>query len=411
MPMSHVIVGAGEAGIAAAAAIRARDPEASIRVVTDEDGYPYERPPLSKEVLTGEAEPTLIKKPEWYSANEIDLVRAEATSIDADRRVAIVVDRGGGEQQIAYDTLLIATGAHARRLPYPGILYLRRWEDALAIRQRLGRARRVAILGGGVIGLELASSARSLGVEVVVIELGQRLMARALAPEISAWLRTLHEDAGVELRLGARVSAVEESESGFTIRIEGGGDLHADLVLAGIGATPETELARTAGCVIDDGVMVDASGRTSVAGIYAAGDGARFLHPAKGHHMRLEAWQHAGRHGAHVGAVMAGDEDLYHVTPWFWTNQHGINLQVAGYAAEADRSVARGDGAKRTCFHFRDDMLIAASTIDNARDMRPAIQLIEAGWTGDPAALADESTPLRAIVQAWRDRLSIPIQS
>ena len=403
MAEDYLIVGAGEAGVAAAAAIRARAPASRIRLVSDEPGFPYERPPLSKNVLTGDPVPTLLRQPEWYAENRVELVEARATSIDAGNRRVAVTRAGAPDEALTYDALLIATGAQARLLPFTDVLHLRRWDDALKIRERLGGARHIAVVGGGVIGLELASSARALGREVVVIELADRLMARALAPDVGAWLLDIHRAAGVDVRLSAGVAGIESGAGGHEITLADGSALSADLVLAGIGAAPDTRLAAEAGCAIDDGILVDARGRTSVEGIYAAGDGARFYHPDIDAHMRLEAWQHAGRHGAHVGNIMAGGDDDYRCTPWFWTDQHGINLQVAGLASEADHSVWRGDGPKRIAFHMRGDRLVAASTIDNGRDMRPAMQLIEAGWTGDAADLADESVTLRALVQATRE--------
>jgi 3-phenylpropionate/trans-cinnamate dioxygenase ferredoxin reductase subunit len=394
---NFVIIGAGEAGVAAAAAIRAQDADATIQIVTDEPHLPYERPPLSKDVLTGEGKPTLLRQPEWYESQRVNLVQGVADRIDSASHTIWVADK-----PLSYDKLLIATGAHARRLPFPGILYLRRWEDAMAIRDGLRTARRIAVVGGGVIGLELASSARALGLKVVVIEAAERLMSRALAPEVSEWLYQLHRGAGVNLLLGKSLQSVDQDGDTYVVTLATGERFEVDLVLAGVGAVPEIALASSAGCAIDNGVLVDASGRTSVDDIYAAGDGAHFFLPSANAHVRLEAWQHAGRHGAHVGQVMAGGDQQYDCTPWFWTDQFKVNLQVAGFAAQSDQSIWRGTGAKRLAFHFKDDRLVGATAIDNGRDMRSAIQLIEAGWTGDAAILADEDTPLRTIAQAAR---------
>jgi 3-phenylpropionate/trans-cinnamate dioxygenase ferredoxin reductase component len=398
---NYVIVGAGEAGVAAAAAIRKGAPQARIKLVTDEVGLPYERPPLSKEVLLREPVQTLLRKPEWYDDNRIELIRARALAIEPGTRTVQVAAPGAADGRIGYDQVLIATGATARRLPFPGILYLRTWDDALAIRRRLENAGKVIVIGGGVIGLELASAARALGHQVVILELAERLMARAVAPDVALWLHRLHASVDVDLRFGASVRAIAKRGAEFDVQLGDGTVLNADLILAGVGAAPETELARTAGCAIEDGVLVDASGRTSIEGIYAAGDGARFYHPGIGSHIRLEAWQHAGRHGSHVGEVMTGGTQQYQCMPWFWTDQHGINLQVAGFAAETEYTVWRGSGSSRSAFHFIGDRLVAASTVDNGRNIRPAVQLIEAGWVGNPATLADATVPLRHIVQSW----------
>nr|WP_087573736.1 FAD-dependent oxidoreductase [Sphingomonas sp. CDS-1] len=403
MAENYVIIGAGEAGVAAAGAIRGGAKDARIRLVTDEEGLPYERPPLSKDVLLRETAPTLLRPASWYEENSIELVRARAEAIlPAEHVVRIASDVASSEQLLPYERLLIATGASARRLPYTGVLYLRTWRDAMAIRARLGRPGKVVVIGGGVIGLELASTAKALGHEVVVLELGTRLMARALAPDLSSWLQARHVECGVDIRLGAQIANIDVIDQGHVVTLEDGSSLTANLIIAGIGAAPETELARSAGCAVQDGIVVDAQGRTSVEDIFAAGDGARFFHPVIDGHIRLEAWQHAGRHGAHVGEVMTGEAQDYSCTPWFWTDQQGVNLQVAGFAAESDKTVWRGDGPKKSAFHFLANRLVAASTIDNGRDMRPAIQLIEAGWTGDPAIFSDEAVPLRTIAQTWR---------
>lgn len=406
MAANYVIIGAGEAGIAAAGAIRAKADDARIRLVTDEEGLPYERPPLSKDVLLRETAPTLLRPASWYEENSIELIRGRANAVSPGEHVVRIDSDAASEHYLPYERLLIATGASARRLPYAGVLYLRTWQDAMAIRARLRKPGKVVVIGGGVIGLELASTAKALGHEVVVLELGTRLMARALAPDLSSWLQARHVECGIDIRLGVRIARIDMIDQHHVVTLEDASTLTADLVIAGIGAAPETGLAQSAGCAVQDGIMVDAQGRTSIEDIFAAGDGARFFHPVIDGHIRLEAWQHAGRHGAHVGEVMTGEAQDYSCTPWFWTDQQGVNLQVAGFAAESDKTVWRGDGPKKSAFHFLADRLVAASTIDNGRDMRPAIQLIEAGWTGDPAIFSDEAVPLRTIAQTWRTALS-----
>lgn len=396
-----VIIGGGEAGVAAAEALRVEGFAGDVVILSAEEHLPYDRPQLSKEtLLKPERACKLIRDAGWYEANRVDLrLGTRVASIDPVARTVTSADGAS----IGYDRLLLATGAIVRRLDDVDpdvVLYLREISDARALRDRLGAARSVVVIGGGVIGLEIASSARALGKEVTVIEAGPRLMARALAPDVSEELLALHRRNGVDVRVGARPLSVARVDDGIGVELSDGSTVRADVAIGGIGVVPCTALGEAAGCRVENGIVVDGAGRTSVEGVFAAGDVASLMHSHYGRPMRIEAWQHAGRHGAHVGRAMLGRDDGYGEIPWFWTDQHGTNVQVAGLASECDATVWREGRTGRTALHFAGDRLVAATTIDNGRDMRPAIRLLAAGWRGSPAELADPSRPLADAVKA-----------
>ncbi|NIJ09285.1 3-phenylpropionate/trans-cinnamate dioxygenase ferredoxin reductase subunit [Sphingomonas vulcanisoli] len=397
-----LIIGAGEAGIAAAGALREAGHVGRVLVVGEEPHHPYARPPLSKAVLTEDACPVEhIRSAEWLEERGIELwLGACVESVDAAAHSAEIV-RGAERCVVPYDKLLIATGAAPRHLPSLDplgglVTYLRNWEEAIALRSRLARAQSVVIVGGGVIGLEVASSAIKLGCTVTVIEPAPRLMARALAAGTSEMLLDLHRTAGVYVRLGVGLASAKLVDGYAELTLDDGDRIDADLVVAAIGVVPNDLLASRLGCAVDQGILVDANCATSVADVFAAGDVARLVHPLADEPIRVEAWQHARRHGAHAARAMLGDTSPYAEIPWFWTDQHGVNIQVAGLPGLADSHVERG----ATTLHLQGDRLIAATTIDNGRDIRPATKMIAAGWSGPVAALTDPSIPLARLAQA-----------
>lgn len=393
------IVGAGEAGVAAAGALREAGFEGRVVLLCEEPELPYQRPPLSKELLLGDIDiAPPIRPEEWYAEQGVELrLGARVLAVDAAKRELLVED-ADGRQTEPYTQLLIATGGRVRELAAADIHYLRNAADGARLVGTLGSARSIVVIGGGVIGLEVASSARALGKDVTVVDLAPRLMARALAPSISGWLLEKHRAAGVEVILDAGEVTVEAAADGKRVLLGDGRVLSCDVIVAGIGIMPNVELAAMAGCRIDDGIVVDGNGRTTVEGVFAAGDVASFHHPHFERSVRIEAWRHAGRHGAHVARAMIGACDDYDEVPWFWTDQLGSNIQVAGLPVPSDFTIWRGEKAPGTAFHFCDGKLVAATTIDNGRDMRPATRLITAGWRGDPQVLADMSKPLGALV-------------
>src|SRR5579883_1868135 len=342
--MTHIIVGAGQAGGWAAIGMRQAGYTAPILLIGDERWRPYERPPLSKAVLTDEPEPPVafFHAAERYTEQQIELLLGIAvTAVDASAHRVHLSDG----RTLSYHRLLLTTGGQARRLPIHGgdkALYLRTLEDARLIRARLATARRVVCIGAGVIGLEIASSARQRGAEVTVLEALPRAMGRSVSPEGAQFIETLHRNAGVALHFGVIVEAIDDAPGGgYQVMCRGGGQYAADVVIAGVGMQRNLALAEHAGLALEGGIVVDEFGRTSAPDVYAAGDVTAFHHPLFNRRLRLESWRHAQNHGIAVGKAMCGDTAPYDDIPWFWTDQHGVNLQVAGLPADAARTIVR----------------------------------------------------------------------
>lgn len=406
-----IIAGAGEAGVAAAAALHDAGYDGTIVLIGEEPHLPYERPPLSKEMILGTQDGLKPIRPEqWYEQAGIDLrVGMRVERIDPVARAITIVDAAGVESELAYDDLLLATGARVRELSGAAadIAYLRTHEDGERLRARLTGISRIVVIGGGVIGLEVASSARALGLDVTVIDPAARLMARALVPEISRILLDLHRAAGVDVRTDTGSINIDATGATPSVILADNERIEADLIVAGIGVVPNVELGEMAGCAIDNGIVVDGAGRTSVPHVFAAGDVATFHHPTFHRAMRVEAWQHAGRHGAHVARAILGKGDDYCEVPWFWTDQLGVNIQVAGVIADCDATYWRGEGNSRTAFHFASDALVAVTTINNGRDIRPATKLLAAGWRGDPSDIVDPTLAFGKISQRLLSEMAL----
>jgi NADPH-dependent 2,4-dienoyl-CoA reductase/sulfur reductase-like enzyme len=400
-----VIIGAGHAGGRAADALRAAGYQGSVTLVGDESHPPYERPPLSKELLFGAIphEKTYLFPEAYYAEKNITLkLGMPVTAIDRQARQVVFADK----TTLPYDALLLTTGARARRLPLrggdgPRVFYLRDIADTFALREKLVEGTRLAIIGAGFIGLEIAATARKRGVAVTVIELATLPLARVAAPEIGEYIAQLHRGKGVDLRTGVKVTAIEEHGNELHILVEGGAPIVADYAAIGIGAQPNVELAQQAGIEVRDGIVVDQFGRTSDPKIFAAGDVTRHLNPLLDRHVRLEAWQNAQNQGIAVAKVMAGGDQPFSEVPWFWTDQYETNLQMAGAPDRWDRVVWRGEptDAGFTLFQLLDGKVVATVTINNARDMRFGRMLIQSGKIVDPAALGDKTVKLQDLVR------------
>lgn len=392
---THAIVGAGQAGAWAAVAMRRAGFAGRIVLIGAEPYPPYERPPLSKAWLTAAQEPD----PSWFHPltryAELDVtlwLGAPVTEIDtASRRLAVADGR-----ELRFDRLLIATGGQARRLAVPGgeqALVLRDIADARAIRARLADARRVVCIGAGVIGLEAAASARARGAEVTVLEAAPVAMGRAVTAEVAGFVCDLHRAAGVRLEFGVSVTGIAAD----AVTCADGRSFPADLVLAGVGMTRATALAAAAGCAVENGVVVDALTATSVPGVFAAGDVAAFPHPlVPDGLLRLETWRHAQNHGTAAGEAMAGTGRPYDDVPWFWTDQYGVNLQVAGLPGRATRTLLRVAEPRRlVAVHLdAEGRVVGVSAAGAPREIRLGTQLIRSGRVVDPRVLADPTVPL-----------------
>jgi 3-phenylpropionate/trans-cinnamate dioxygenase ferredoxin reductase component len=390
-----LIVGAGECGVRAAFALREGGYEGRVRLVGDEPHLPYERPPLSKDFPVA-AKP--IAPEETFVEAGVELLRGRRAEEVDEAAKCVRLEDGS---RLAYDTLLLATGARPRL--FPGIesaKTLRTVDDATAILGALTPDTHIAIIGGGFIGLELAATARRIGAKVTVVEAADRLMARAVPTEIAAIAESRHRAEGVEFILNAQVRTATEN----SITLSDGRVVDCDLVVAGVGAVPNTELAESAGLALDNGIVVDGEFRTSAPTVYAAGDCCAF--PYRGRTVRLESWRAAQDHGNYaVCAMLGGADAAYAKTPWFWSDQYDLCLQVTGLA-EAGCSSVRRDISDGTFILFHIDAnggLVSASGIGAgnaiAKDIRLAEMMIERGIAPDTARLADPAVSLKALLK------------
>ena len=409
MNAGMVIVGAGECGARAAFALRENGYEGPVTLIGAELHAPYERPPLSKDAITDEAHPTPkhIALAELFAGQGIDLITGrEAVAIDRAARKVRLADGS----VIAYDRLLLATGAVARSLPIAEAagarcLSLRTFDDAVRIRGLLKPGVRIAIIGGGFIGLELAASARRRGANATVIEAQPRILMRGVPEEVAAVIAERHTAAGAEILTGQGVEAIGRSADGVVIELASGHRIEADFLVVGIGAQPVTGLAADAGLTIDNGIAVDRLLRTSDAHIYAAGDCCSFpLEIYGGRRVRLESWRNAQDQGTHAARNMLGGAEAFGVVPWFWSDQYDLGLQIAGLADGASEVVRRdvGEGGF-ILFHLAEDgRLLAASGIGPgnavARDIRLAEMMIAKRIKPDPAELASPDFKLKKLL-------------
>ncbi|MDX3928879.1 MAG: FAD-dependent oxidoreductase [Shinella sp.] len=405
---NFVIVGAGECGARAAFALREKGFDGTITLIGGESHLPYERPPLSKEALVAGAGPKLVADAERYAEAHIDVLTGKNVS-EIDRAGKRVMLSDG--TAVHYDKLLLATGARPRTLP--GTTYgdriaaLRSHDDAIRIRAHLVEGSHIAILGGGFIGLELAASARKLGATVTLVEGLPRVLSRGVPAEIAEIVAQRHAAEGVEILCGAKVAGVEERPGEVRITLEDGRIVAASLLIVGIGAVPNTELAQAAGLATENGIAVDGLLRTSEPDIFAAGDCTSYPLPLYGDRpIRLESWRNAQEQGQLAAANMLGGSEAHSAVPWFWSDQYEMTLQIAGLADGAVTTVRRevGDGAF-ILFHLdAEGRLIAASGIGPgnsvARDIRLAEMLIAARIHPDPAQLASPETKLKKLLAA-----------
>jgi 3-phenylpropionate/trans-cinnamate dioxygenase ferredoxin reductase component len=395
-----VIVGAGQAGGATADALRRFGFEGPITLLGDELVPPYERPPLSKDILLGRmvAEQThMFAQNHWTGINVgLELgTRVEAV----DRSIAAVVVGGG--RHIAYDVLVIATGASVRRLSAPGadserLFYLRTQADAEHLKASIVPGLRLAIVGAGFIGLEVAASARRLGADVVVLEAADRPLARLLPRRFSDWMTKLHAAQDVAILCGRQLEIVRQTDTGIELGLSDGTLVNADIAVVGIGAVPNTALAEAAGLVCRDGIVVDEECRSSDPCIFAIGDVARHTDPLFEREWRLESWRNALDQAATAASAIHGGPAPPYQAPWFWTDQYDRNIQIAGVPDDSLELVERGDPdvGPYMAFFLQNATVRGAIAVDAGRDMRIVRDLIRNRSTVESRMLADPSIRL-----------------
>lgn len=401
---SIVVIGAGQAGAALCAKLRALGFEGSLTLIGGEPEPPYQRPPLSKAYLLGklDRERLYLRPRSYYDDHDITLLTgADATEID---RVAHVVHAAG--RDIAYDALAITTGARPRTLPaaiggsLAGVHVMRTLADADLLAPRIRKSGRLLIVGGGYIGLEAAAVAAQQGMAVTLVETADRILARVAAPETSDYFRALHTRHGVEIREGVALEQLTGKDAVTGAVISDGTTLEIDAALVGIGIEPEDRLAARAGLECEGGIVVDRYGQSSDRAVWAAGDCAVF--PFRGLPTRLESVQNAIDQAEAVAANMLGAEAPYAPQPWFWSDQYDVKLQIAGLGRGHDRVLVRPGARTGSVSHwyFQADTLLAVDAINDPRAYMVGKRLIEAGAGADPAALVDPDSDLRALLPA-----------
>ncbi len=401
--MTHVVViGAGQAGAALVAKLRALGHQGAITMIGAEPQPPYQRPPLSKAYLLGEMEEERLwlRGADFYAEHNITLRLGQTvTAIDPVGKT-VTVDG----DSVAYDELVLTTGSHPRHLPaavggeLAGVYTVRTLADVDAMKAEFAAGRRLIIVGGGYIGLEAAAVASKLGLDVTVLEMAPRILQRVAAPETSDYFRTLHTAHGVKIMESTGLDRLLGETHVTGARLSDGRELAADFVIVGVGILPGTELANAADIALENGIKTDSLGRTSNHHIWAAGDCASF--PWKGGRLRLESVGNAIDMAEAVAANIMGAGTEYHAQPWFWSDQYDTKLQIAGLNTGYDHIVTRGpEGDSVSFWYYKGDELLAVDAMNDPRAYMVGKRLIEMGRSPDPAAIADPATALKALLK------------
>jgi 3-phenylpropionate/trans-cinnamate dioxygenase ferredoxin reductase component len=397
-----VIVGAGHAGFQLASSLRQAGYAEPIFLLNDEPHLPYQRPPLSKAYLKGAGAPdSLMFRPDkFYRDQNIELIADRAAAIDRPARKLSLASGASLE----YQHLVLATGARNRLIDLPNanledVLYLRTLDESEVLRQRLAARRHVVVIGAGFIGLEFAATARAKGLEVDVVELGARVMARAVTAEISDFFQKRHAEAGIRIHFGVQVTSIESDGASVTgVSLSDGRHIAADLVVVGVGVLPNVELAGAAGLPVASGIIVGEHLLTSDPHISAIGDCALYASERFSGSLRLESVQNATDHARCVAARLAGDTKAYDGLPWFWSDQGPDKLQIAGLTTGYDRVVVRGDRAQGafSAFCYKADRLIGIESVNRAGDHMFGRRLLAANGSITPEQAMDTGFDLKA---------------
>ena len=396
-----VIIGCGQAGGQAAASLRQEKYEGPITMIGQEPYIPYQRPPLSKQYLSGEQEKEKLslRQESFYSEKEINLMlETSVLSLDPLKK-KLQLENG---ETVIYDKLLIATGGRPRKLEVDGhtlkgIHYLRNIDDVDAIKTQMSTSQNLVIVGGGYIGLEVASVAIRKGLTVSVLETESRILERVTTEEMSAFYHQLHTDQGVNIMTSTQAKAFKGSETVESVVCDDH-EIPADLVIVGIGILPNTELAEAAGLETNNGLVVDEHCRTSNEDIFAAGDCTNHPNPLLNRRLRLESVPNAMEQGRVAASNMLGGAKSYASMPWFWSDQYEHKLQMVGFSKDSDQSIVRGDMASKsfTVFYLKEDSIIAADSVNNPKEFMASKQLV--GKKASIEALADTSVELKTLI-------------
>ncbi len=403
--MTHIaVIGAGQAGASLVAKLRNSGFDGEITLIGAEEALPYQRPPLSKAYLLGEMElERLFLRPESFYADQNITLRlgTKVDAIDVAQKEIHI-----GDEVLSYDQLALTTGSHPRRLPaaiggdLEGVFVVRDLKDVDAMAPAVTEGARTLIVGGGYIGLEAAAVCAKRGVAVTLVEMADRILQRVAAPETSDYFRTVHTAHGVTIREGIGLTRLE-GEGGKVTRavLTDGSVVEVDFVVVGVGIAPASELAEAAGLAIENGIRTDEFGRTSDASVWAAGDCASF--PYKGNRIRLESVPNAIDQAEVVAQNMLGAEKTYVATPWFWSDQYDVKLQIAGLNSGYDNVVTRqGEDGQVSFWYYHGDQLVAVDAMNDPRAYMVAKRLIEAGKSPDKSVVADASADLKPLLRA-----------
>ena len=396
-----VIIGCGQAGGQAAASLRQEKYEGPITMIGQEPYIPYQRPPLSKQYLSGEQEKEKLslRQESFYSEKEINLMlETSVLSLDPHKK-DLQLEKG---ETVTYDKLLIATGGRPRKLEVDGhtlkgIHYLRNIDDVDAIKTQMSISQNLVIVGGGYIGLEVASVAIKKGLTVSVLEMESRILERVTTDEMSAFYHQLHTNEGVNILTSTQAKAFKGSETVESV-VCGDHEIPADLVIVGIGILPNTEMAEAAGLKTNNGLVVNEHCRTSNEHIFAAGDCTNHPNPILNRRLRLESVPNAMEQGRVAASNMLGGSKSYASMPWFWSDQYEHKLQMVGFSKDSDQSIIRGDMASKsfTVFYLKDDSIVAADSVNNPKEFMASKQLV--GKNASIEALADTSIELKTLI-------------
>ncbi len=397
-----VIIGAGHAAGQVAASLRQDGHEGPIIMLGDEPVIPYQRPPLSKQYLSGEQgiERVYLRPQKFYDDKHIDV--HTGVSVDRIDRTAKSVHTSAGDT-IGYDHLIIATGSRARKLTIEGstlggIHYLRSVADVDAIRGEMAPGKKLVIVGGGYIGLEVASVTVVAGLEVHVIEMEARILQRVTTPDMSAYYHQLHTSRGVHIHVGTGVQGFSGSGGRVTAVLAGNKSFPADLVIVGIGIIPNIEIAKEAGITCENGIVVDEHCRTNDPNIYAIGDCTNHPNPLLGRRLRLESVPNAMEQARVASANIRGDAKTYSAIPWFWSDQYELKLQMVGFSSDGNQQVLRGDKTANqfAVFYLKDGIVVAADAVNSPKEFMLCKQMI--GKPVDAVKLADPAQDLKALL-------------
>ena len=401
------IIGAGQAAIYAAMEIRKLDDESSITLYGDENYLPYERPPLSKDFLINKKkeDEILFFNKQFFEDKKISFVNKKITKVDFKNNILTSYN-----DDFLYDKLLITTGSTNRKLEVNSqidndIYYLRNLDEAVKIKDKALKVNKIAIIGGGFIGLEIASSLNQLNKEVSVIEISNQIMGRIIPAPIANLVKAEHEKYGNKIYVDSKINNIQKTHEGFKIILENENIIEAEIIIAGIGSMPSISLFNNTDLKLDNGILTDEYCQTSIENVFAAGDVTNFYHPFFNTRLRLESYQHAQNHGINAGKNIAGIKTEYISIPWMWSDQFNLNLQLTGHCDEYDEVIIRGNTLENGIIHFfiKNNKILGACGLGLigkvGRDIRIASKLIEKNIIVDKKILLDQNTKLNKLMK------------